>query len=186
MRGDAPRTKGALRIRQETEPDYDEVYRLIERAFQTAEHADGNEQDLVAALRKGPAWVPELSLVAEIDGRLAGHIAFSKAAVGGDTVLALAPLSVAPEFQGRGVGSALMKEAHRIAGELGYGYSLVLGSETYYPRAGYLPAARLGVEAPEGFPSENFMALKLREDAKPIGGAVTYAKEFGIPAPAGE
>ena len=63
---------------------------------------------------------------------------------------------------------------------MGYQYALVLGSDTYYPRLGYLPAVQFGIEIPDGMPSANFMAIKLQENAKPINGAVTYAKEFGI------
>lgn len=169
-----------MQIRQETSKDYNEVYNLIKEAFATAEHRDGNEQDLVVALRKGEAFVPELSLVAEKDGRIVGHILFTKAKVGEDTVLVLAPLSILPEFQKQGIGSALIKEGHKIAKELGYSYSLVLGSETYYPRYGYLPAVQFGIQVPDGIPSANFMAIKLLETAKTISGAVTYAKEFGI------
>ena len=67
-----------MEIRQEIEKDYEEVYKLVKEAFETAEHADGNEQDLIEALRKGSAFVPELSLVAEIDGELAGHILWER------------------------------------------------------------------------------------------------------------
>lgn len=167
-------------IRQEAEKDYHDIYRLIIEVFKTAEHADGNEQDLVNALRKSDAFVPELSLVAEISGELVGHILFSEAKVGKDTVLVLAPLSVKPEFQRQGIGSALVKTGHKIAAILGYSYSFVLGSELYYPRFGYLPAANLGVEIPKGIPTENFMAIKLKENVKPISGKITYAKEFGL------
>ena len=167
-------------IRQETKKDFSEIYELVEEAFASAQHADGNEQDLVEALRKGDAYVPGLSLVAEIDGKLAGHIMFSKAKVGDDTVLVLAPLSVKPEFQRQGVGTALMNKAHSIAKELGYEYSFVLGSEFYYPRVGYIPAEKLGVKTPEGISSVNFMAMKLRENAKPISGELVYAEEFGM------
>lgn len=167
-------------IRQETSRDYEVVYHLIKEAFATAEHRDGNEQDLVVALRKGDSFLKELSLVAEIDGELAGHILFTKAKVGNDTVLVLAPLAVLPKYQKKGVGTALIKEGHKIAKQLGYEYSLVLGSETYYPRFGYLPAEQLGIEIPEGIPSVNFMAIPLQDNAKKISGAVTYAREFGI------
>lgn len=167
-------------IRQETVTDYEEVYELITEAFATAEHADGNEQDLVVALRKGKAFIPELSLVAEIDDKLAGHILFTKAKVNDQEVLVLAPLSVKPQYQKQGVGTALIVEGHKIAKRLGYQYSVVLGSETYYPRVGYVPAQRLGIEVPEGIPSENFMAIQLQENAQPIRGAITYAEEFGM------
>ena len=169
-----------IRIRQERREDYDEVYQLIQEAFRTAEHADGNEQDLAAALRKGRAFIPELSLVAEVEGQLAGHILFTRAKVGEREVLALAPLSVRPAYQRQGVGTALIREGHRIARELGWTYVIVLGSETYYPRLGYRPAEQLGVTVPEGMPPENFMAVCLQEKAVPLSGEVTYAEEFGL------
>ena len=169
-----------MTIRRETPADYEAVYALIQEAFASAEHRNGTEQDLAAALRKGGAFVPELSLVAEEASRPVGHVLFSKGRVGGETVLVLAPLSVLPEFQRRGVGTALVLEGHRIAAELGYGYSVVLGSETYYPRMGYVPAAQLGIRAPEGIPSANLMAVRLREDAPPLDGLIIYAPEFGI------
>ena len=102
-----------MRIRQEKPEDYEEVYELVREAFASAEHADGNEQDLVEALRKGDAFIPELSLVAEEGGQLAGHILFTRARVGEVEVLALAPLSVRPAFQRQGVGTALIEEGHR-------------------------------------------------------------------------
>lgn len=167
-------------IRQETPADYNAVYALVREAFAAAEHADGTEQDLVTALRKSSAFVPELSLVAEENGELAGYILFTRLQVGGDEALALAPLAVRPAYQRQGVGTALMARGHQIAAGLGFPYSLVLGSETYYPRAGYRPAADFGIEIPEGFPPENFMAIRLLEDARPIGGPVVYPKEFGM------
>lgn len=167
-------------IRQEKPQDIKEIYDLVKAAFAAAEHRDGNEQDLVAALRKSSAYIPELVLTAEIDGSLAGHILFTKAAVGDREVLALAPLSVKPEYQRQGVGAALIAEGHRVAMELGYEYSLVLGSELYYPRFGYIPAAEVGALPAEGVPAENFMAFRLREDAEPLDGSIVYAKEFGI------
>lgn len=167
-------------IRQESNKDYNEVYNVVKEAFKEAEHRDGTEQDLVVALRNGEGYIPQLSLVAEIDGKIAGHIMFTEGRVGKDTVLVLAPLSVRPEFQKQGVGTALVKEGHRVAKELGYEYSLVLGSEVYYPSFGYEPAVKFGVELPEGMPSENFMAIKLQNNEKFISGAVAYAKEFGI------
>ena len=65
---------------------------------EVAEHSDGTEQDLVVALRKSDSFVPELSLVAEIDGKIAGHIMFTEGKVGNDKVLVLAPLAMAPEY----------------------------------------------------------------------------------------
>ena len=167
-------------IRQETEKDYDEVYAVVKAAFERAEHSDGNEQDLVAALRKGGAFVPELSLVAQKDGRIVGHILLTKGSVGSRDVLVLAPLSVLPENQSQGIGSALMEAGRQAAEALGYDYITVLGSEDYYPWAGYIPAEQLGIRAPFEVPPENFMALRLREDAGPVSGVLRYAAEFGL------
>ena len=167
-------------IRKEETKDYEIVYSVVKRAFDSAEHADGNEHDLVNELRRGTAFIPELSLVAVVDGEIVGHIMFTEAKIGDESVLALAPLSVLPEYQKQGIGTALIKEGHKIAKELGYTYSLVLGSENYYPRVGYSPAIDYGIKPPFDVPSENFMAYRLREDIPGIQGILKYAKEFGI------
>ena len=169
-----------MRIRKETAADYEAIYFVVKSAFEHAEHADGNEQDLVVALRKGEAYIPELSLVAEADGRIVGHIMFTKATVDGSPVLALAPLSVLPEYQRKGIGKALIQEGHKIAKELGYTHSVVLGSEQYYPKTGYSPAENFGINPPFDVPSENFMVCVLDETGAEVCGTIKYALEFGI------
>lgn len=138
-------------IRPEEKQDFNEIYTVVKAAFATAEHSDGNEQDLVIALRTGNNYIQKLSLVAKIDNQLVGYIMFTTAKVGNDTVLVLAPE-----------------------------YCLVLGSEHYYSRFGYLPAEQFGIKVPKGIPSINFMAKKLIFRAGKISGEVKYAKEFGI------
>ena len=170
----------SMLIRQEKQTDFAAVYQLVKTAFAGAEHADGNEQDLVDALRKSEAFIPALSLVAEIAGEIAGYILFTKARAGGEPVLVLAPLAVLPGYRKRGVGGALIREGHRITAMLGYGYSLVLGSVNYYQRFGYVPAGTFGIRAPAGIPAANFMAVRLIRDARAVCGTVLYAKEFGI------
>lgn len=165
-------------IRQEDKGDYDEVYALVKEAFSNADHSDGNEHELVNALRKSDAFVPELSLVAEIDGELAGHILFTKVKIGEQEALALAPLAVLPKYQKKGVGTALIKEGHRIARDLGYGCSVVAGSENYYPKFGYEQREAYGIKAPFDLPPENFMVLALLGDLSQYKGVVEYAKEF--------
>lgn len=167
-------------IREETEKDYKIVYDVVKAAFDSAEHADGNEQDLVEALRKSDAFIKELSLVAEADGKITGHILFTKIRIGEYTELALAPLAVLPEYQKMGVGAALIRKGHEIAKELGYHYSVVLGSEKYYPRMGYAPAEEYGIKAPFEVPAEKFMVFRFQEECPEIRGTVVYADEFGI------
>ena len=169
-----------LEIRQESKNDYDEVYNVVKKAFETAEHSDGNEHDLVDALRKSNSFIPELSLVAIEDGKIVGHILFTKIKIGKSEELALAPLAVLPEYQKQGIGSKLIEEGHKVAKNLGYHYSIVLGSENYYPKFGYIPASNYGIKAPFEVEDKNFMAIKLNEPKFKIEGIVEYAKEFGI------
>ncbi len=169
-----------MEIRQENQNDYTAVYEVIKKAFAAAEHSDGNEQDLVTALRKSPSFIPELSLVAIEDGKIVGHILFTRAYVDEEAVLALAPLSVIPDYQRKGIGMALMKKGHRIAETLGYGCSIVLGHPSYYPKAGYVPASAYGIKAPFDVPDESFMALRLNSESKRFEGYIRYDAAFGI------
>lgn len=170
-----------MNIREERIEDYSEVYALIKEAFATAEHSDGNEQNLVVALRSNKeAFLPALSLVAEHEGEIVGHILFTKAKVAGDEVLVLAPLSVKPSCQRQGIGQALIQEGHRVAQEKGFRYSVVLGSADYYPKMGYVPAEQFGIQTPGGIPPENFMAIALQSNAPRLNGPIAYAKEFGL------
>lgn len=169
-----------MKIRPEEISDQSEVHTLIKEAFETAEHSDGNEQDLVMALRKSESYLPKLSLIAEINKEIVGHIMFTKANIGENEVLVLAPLSVKVNYQKQHIGTKLINESHKIAKELGYEYSIVIGSDLYYPKFGYVPAEDFGITVPEGIPSKNFMAIKLLELASPLKGEVIYAKEFGM------
>ena len=169
-----------LTIRQENKNDYEEVYNVIKTAFETAEHSDGNEKDLVVALRKSDNFIPELSLVAVIDNKIVGYILFTKIKIGKQEELALAPLGVLPEYQKQGIGRTLIQEGNKKVKELGYHYSVVLGSDKYYPKFGYVSAKEYGIVAPFDVPDENFMAIKLNDTDIEIKGIVQYAKEFGI------
>ena len=93
-------------IRPESPEDFPAIHDLVRRAF---EHADGDEQHLVDRLRRSREYIPELSLVAEEDGRIVGHIMFSRVKVGEAAALALAPLAVLPSHHGRGIGGALVR-----------------------------------------------------------------------------
>ncbi len=169
-----------FKIRKENKNDYNEVYNVIKKAFETAEHSDGNEQDLVVILRKSEAFIPELSLVAVEENKIVGYILFTKIKIKDNIELALAPLAVLPEYQRKGIGKKLIETGHNIAKNLGYHYSIVLGSENYYSKMGYIPAIQYGIKAPFQVPDENFMAIKLNDTNIEIKGTVEYAKEFEI------
>ncbi|ATN06161.1 GNAT family N-acetyltransferase [Chryseobacterium indologenes] len=175
-----------MRIRQEEENDHESVFQLIEEAFRNMEHSDHQEQFLVEKLRVSDAFIPELSLVMEDDdGEIAGHILFTKIRIENASEsfesLALAPVSVKPDFQNQGIGSQLILHGHYIARELGYQSVILLGHEKYYPKFGYEKTSNFGISFPFEIPEENGMAIELVKDGlKNVKGVVKYPKEFGI------
>lgn len=168
------------RIRQETSGDTSAVFEVVRSAFEHALPSDHDEHHLVERLRKSSAFVPELSLVAESDGRVAGHILFTEIRIADTTQLALAPLSVVPSLQRMGIGGQLIREGHRIARDMGYTFSVVLGHPDYYPRFGYRPASAFGIRAPFEVPDEVYMALNLQGTDGKLDGVAIYPPEFGI------
>ncbi|ASS65839.1 MULTISPECIES: N-acetyltransferase [unclassified Paenibacillus] len=168
-----------MRIRTEMPRDIGAIHEINALAF-------GREDEalLVAAVRASAAFVPELSLVAEEDGALIGHILFSVASVETpegkpEPTLALAPMAVKPEFQQRGIGSELVREGLERAAELGFRHAIVLGHPEFYPRFGFRPARPSGIEAPFPVPEEAFMAVELLAGAlEGISGIVRYPAAF--------
>ncbi len=176
----------AIVVRQETDEDFRQINEVVRSAFLDVAESDHTEHLLVGRLRCSDAGIPELSLVAETDGgRIIGHILLSKAEVVSEErsciVLALAPLSVLPEFQGKGIGSMLVREAHRRAAELGYGAAVLLGHWDYYPRFGYRRASLYGIKFPFDAPDECCMAVELTDGGLDgIHGTVRYPEAFHI------
>lgn len=172
-----------ITIRQETERDYKLSEYIIEKAFENAEYSDHNEQFLVERLRKSNAFIPELSLIAEVEGTIVGHIMLTKLLIkNGESEyqsLALAPVSVLPQHQNKSIGSRLIIESIKIARELSFKSVIVLGHDKYYPRFGFKPADLWGIKAPFDVPKESFMALELESDSLTnVSGVVVYPKEF--------
>lgn len=170
-------------VRQETNQDYTETKAVVEEAFRNEEHTDHTEHFLVEKLRKNEAFIPELSLVAEEHNKIVGHVLATKINIQRETTqfesLALAPVSVLPDYQNKGIGSKLILEVLSKARELGYESVIVLGHDQYYPRFGFKPASVFGIEAPFEVPDEAFMALELNEGSlKKVSGKVIYSKPF--------
>jgi len=166
-----------VRIRPETPADHDAVADVTAAAF-----GKQDEARLVEAIRASEEYVPELTLLAEDDGRIVGHVMYSYSALeGSDTrLLQLSPLSVAPDRQGEGIGAALTRESLRLADERGEPLVLVLGHPTYYPRFGFRPASTLGLLAPNPeWPDEAFMAVPLTAYDAGLRGRVAFAPAFG-------
>lgn len=140
-----------------------------------------DEADLVDRLRAGDTTL--LSLVAELDQRVVGHILFSRmwidAPDGPIPAAALAPLAVLPEHQRRGIGGQLLRHGLNLLSDQGERIVIVLGHPDYYPRFGFSCEKARDLESP--FPREAFMALELILGALDgIRGTVRYAAAFGL------
>jgi putative acetyltransferase len=107
------------------------------------------EVGLVDALRDSPAWLPDLSMVAEADGVVVGYALLSRVTVGESATpaLALGPVAVRPANQNSGYGTATVRAALDAAAELGEGLVLVLGEPAYYGRFGFEPASAYGLSS---------------------------------------
>jgi putative acetyltransferase len=164
-------------LRPEGPEDFGAIHDLNVAAFGPG----SPEADLVDALRQAGAHVPELCLVALDSGEVIGHIFFSEAALeSGDVVLALAPMAVLPELQRAGTGSALVREALRLAAGTGFPLVVVVGHPEYYPRFGFERADGYGIRAPWEVPPEALMVHPLPAYRPEARGLVRYAKPFDL------
>lgn len=158
-----------MMVRETTSDDFAEVRRILIDGFGQA-----GEADLVEALRgAGDAIV---DLVAEEDGAIVGHVLLS-ALRAPASCLALAPVCVAPQRQGQGIGAALIREALERARAEGWQAVFVLGDPAYYTRFGFSPETAADFET--GYPRAYFMALELTPAALAgKSGPVVYAAPF--------
>ena len=162
------------RIREESTEDVQAIREVNRLAF--GQDAEGR---LVERLRdEGYARV---SLVAEVDGHIVGHILFSDLPVMTDDetipAVALAPMAVVPDHQRRGIGSALVRAGLDACKQRGYRLAIVLGHRAFYPRFGFSSALARQIDAPYG--GEDFMAIELEPGALAgVRGRVTYPPPF--------
>ncbi|HBB35722.1 MAG TPA: GNAT family N-acetyltransferase [Cyanobacteria bacterium UBA8803] len=165
-----------MQIRPETPSDYPAIAEIHRRAFERE-----NEAQLVHRLRQGDRYIPELSLVAEQNHLIVGHILFSYIdLVGQDTlqVLGLAPLAVQPEYQRQGIGSALVRAGLNAADTRGESLVIVLGHPQFYRRFGCEPSVRYGIESPFPVPEDVFMVKPLNQYQERYQGKVIYPAAF--------
>jgi putative acetyltransferase len=158
------RVAATLNIRAELDNDRDVIRTLIAAAFDPDDEVAG----LVDALRRSPAFIPGLSLVATVEGAVVGHVLLTAAVLVDERglqhrVLVLSPLSVLPQQQRRGIGAALVRKALARADAEGEELVVLQGSPRYYPRFGFRDSRTLGVamELPDWAPPEAGMACPL-------------------------
>ncbi len=166
-------TKQAFVIRDETESDAAAITQVTVAAFETLSVSDQTERFIIEALRSAKALT--VSLVAELDGRIVGHIAFSPVAVsdGATDWYGLGPVSVLPEYQRRGVGKALIQEGLSRLRKLHAKGCCLVGHPQYYRKFGFENVAGLALE---GVPQEVFFALSF--DGHVPRGAVMFHEAF--------
>jgi putative acetyltransferase len=168
-------------IRPELPVDLDQIHELHREAFRGPVEAE-----LVDAIRAGAGFLPELSLVAVApDDSVFGHILISRvpfepegADSEGSDALALAPLSVLPPHQGRGIGSALMREALAVADLRDEAFIAVLGAPSFYEGFGFEPAAEFSIHSPYDDAGPAFQVRSI--GGRPIApGSLIYPPMFG-------
>ena len=166
-----------VEIREEREQDYEAIKEINDKAFNQPQ-----EGVIVEKIRN--SGVERLSLVALIDNKPVGHILFSPVKIENQPDLkdgmGLAPMSVLPGYQNRGIGSLLIREGIKKLKMQPVPYIIVLGHERYYPKFGFEAASKYGIKCQwDGVPDEAFMIMILDEKAMPnVHGVAKYSDVF--------
>lgn len=132
-------------IRQECPPDYDEVYDLVNQAFAATVHSDGTEADYLNDVRKKDTFIPELSLVAEDEtGKIVGQIVLYQTFITTENeeikALVLSPISVHPNFFGKGIARMMIDHAIHRAFDMDFIAVFLCGEPEVYQRLGFIPS----------------------------------------------
>jgi putative acetyltransferase len=163
----------AMIIRKETVADIEAITQVTIAAFKALAVSNQTEQFIIKALRAAGALT--LSLVAEIDGRVVGHVAFSPVTISDGSLnwYGLGPVSVLPEYQKQGIGKSLINEGLSLLKQLGGQGCALVGDSNYYIRFGFKNFPEL---VHEGVPQEVFLALPFNE--KVPQGTVVFHEGF--------
>jgi putative acetyltransferase len=168
-------------IRRETAADISGIRAVTTAAF-TRPGQPGTappEATLVDDLRAGPAWLPPLSLIASGPGsEIIGHVVCTRGHVGEAPVLALGPLSVHPDHQRRGVGSALMHAVLGATDAVGEPLAALLGDPAYYARFGFVLSSKHAIQPPIPEWQPHFQVRTLTGYRPSLGGTFRYPEPF--------
>ena len=168
-----------LRVRREAPDDHEAIAQVVSAAF-----ASPAEARLVEAIRASDNYIAELAMVAELGGRIVGHVMISDvgldAAGGRQRVASLSPLAVAPAFQRRGIGAALVRAVTAEADRRGEPLVVLEGDPSYYGRFGFEHSVPHGIEMPlpSWAPPEAAQILRLGSYDASIVGRVVYPPAF--------
>jgi putative acetyltransferase len=165
-----------MKICSENVSDYPAIAEVNTLAFGRKEEAQ-----LIAAICNSQFYIPELSLIAEIEGKLVGHILFSYIQLVNEAslqVLGLAPMAVHPQFQRQGIGSALVTAGLQLADRKGEALVIVLGHPQFYTKFGFQPSVKYQIASPFPVPEEVFMVKTLSGYEEKYQGKVVYPPAF--------
>jgi len=166
-----------IKVRAEVPDDFRAIDVVNLSAFQGEAEAQ-----LVGELRKSKAFIPDLSLVAELNGRIVGHVVLSKVSLktgqAAQEILALGPMSVVPSQSHRGIGSELIDAAIARTKALCFGAIVIAGHPDYYLRFGFKPATDFGLTSNLPIPSDAITAMELTAGTLHGGGEVIYPDLF--------
>lgn len=157
-----------LQYRKETMADYWMVENLTREAFWNQFVAGCHEHYLMNRVRGSKSFIEELDIVAELEDYVVGNIVYTKAKIIEDCgkeseVLSFGPLSVHPNFHGRGIGSRLIQISIEKAREMGYKAVLIYGNPGYYSRLGFVPAEKYGIGTPDNMYMDSLQAFEIEE-----------------------
>ncbi|HEY8057412.1 MAG TPA: GNAT family N-acetyltransferase [Acidimicrobiales bacterium] len=168
-------------VRRERPGDTTAARTVQVAAFATAatDAEEPIEAGLLDELRRDDGWIPELSLVAEVEGEVVGHVVCTRATVGADRrpALGLGPIGVVPEHHGNGIGSALVHAVVAVAEALDETLVALLGDPAFYGALGFGPAADVGVEAPDPSWGVAFQ-VRVLDPSAVVAGPFVYAEPF--------
>lgn len=145
-----------IAIRPEAPAEFAEIHGFVQTAFATAKVSNGTEQDFVDELRASPGYLADLALVAMAGGRVVGHVMLTRktiaTATGPREILLLAPLAVALERRGKGIGARLVETVFERARAAGFDAVVLVGDPAYYGRFGFRTSTEFGIANTAGIP----------------------------------
>lgn len=157
-----------IEIRQEEEADYHEVEKMVKRAFWNVYVPGASEHFILHKIRNCQAFIKELSLLAIVNGEIAGNIVYTASWIKGEAdtrVITFGPLSVMPEARGQGIGGRLVRLSMDMAAAMGHRAIMVYGHPAYYERFGFVNSKRYNISAADGRFLQALLALELYEGA---------------------
>ncbi|MBP3420858.1 MAG: N-acetyltransferase [Lachnospiraceae bacterium] len=171
-----------LIIRPETPADYKETEHMTMRSFWNKYFPACSEHFLIRIIRESEDYIPEISRVAELDGKIVGAVYYTKAwIVDGDVkheIATFGPLAVEPTLEGNDIGGALMRETIKLAKEAGIAGIVLMGEPNYYPRFGFERGAKYGITDAAGNTFDALMCLPLNQEFSQIKGKLIESSDF--------